>query len=310
MSTESRRPGVLGVHSLDHFAITVPDLEAAREFYGSFGLDVRETGDGLDLYAFGHPHRWVRVTHGERKALQYISFGVFGDDMERFAGHLAGLGIPTTEGRERAARSLWLADPHGVPVEIRVAEKSSPSAKASAIAPVASLRGAPMRDEASVVRPRRLSHAAFFTPDTEVALDFYIRVLGLRLSDRSGPAVFLHGVHGSEHHMVALVESTGPGYHHSAWDVGSIEEVGLGATQMAQAGHVAGWGLGRHVLGSNYFHYVRDPWGSFAEYSFGIDYVPADLDWRSVEASPENSLYLWGPPPPQDFGANPEADSR
>ena len=30
------------------------------------------------------------------------------------------------------------------------------------------------------------------------------------------------------------------------------------------------------VLGSNYFHYVRDPWGSFAEYSCDIDYIPKE----------------------------------
>lgn len=307
MSAHSRRPGVLGVHSLDHIAIAVPDLDVAHEFYGSFGLDVRAAGEGLDLYTFGHRHRWIRLVHGERKSLRYMSFGVFSDDMDRFATHLAGLGIAVTESLE-TTRSLWLTDPSGVPVEIRVAEKTSPNVKAQAVAQARSLRGAPMRDAAPFVRPRRLSHAAFFTPDIDVTLDFYTRVLGLRLSDRSGPAAFLHGIHGSEHHMIAFVQSTAPGYHHSAWDVGSIDDVGVGAAQMARAGHVAGWGLGRHVLGSNYFHYVRDPWGSFAEYSFDIDYVPADLDWPSVEASPENSLYLWGPAPPANFGVNVEAD--
>jgi hypothetical protein len=34
----TRRPGVLGVHSLDHFSMTVPSLEQARHFYQSFGL--------------------------------------------------------------------------------------------------------------------------------------------------------------------------------------------------------------------------------------------------------------------------------
>lgn len=307
MNPEPRRPGVLGVHSLDHFAFTVPNFDAARSFYESFGLDVRSSDGALDLHAFGHPHRWVRVAKGERKALQHISFGAFGDDMDRFANHLTELGIPASE-RAGAARSLWIADPHGVRLEIRAAEKSSPNAKPVIAAPAAAPRGAPMRDAAAFVRPRRMSHALFFTPDLDATLDFYVRVLGLRLSDRSGPAAFLHGVHGSDHHLIAFAHSDGPpGYHHSAWDVGSFEEVGLGSAQMARAGHEAGWGVGRHVLGSNYFFYVRDPWGSFAEYSFDIDYVPADVDWASVEASPENSLSLWGPPPPADFVANPNA---
>ena len=33
-----RRPGALGVHSLDHVNVSVPDMDRARRFYGSFGL--------------------------------------------------------------------------------------------------------------------------------------------------------------------------------------------------------------------------------------------------------------------------------
>ncbi len=104
-----------------------------------------------------------------------------------------------------------------------------------------------------------------FCSDISRAIRFYHAVVGLRLSDRSGDGVaFMHGIHGSDHHMVAFAKSDGPGLHHLSWDVGSIHEVGLGAMQMADRGFSAGWGMGRHVLGSNYFHYVRDPWGSYA----------------------------------------------
>ena len=44
--------------------------------------------------------------------------------------------------------------------------------------------------------------------------------------------------------------------------------------------------MGRHVLGSNYFYYVRDPWGSYAEYSHDIDFVPAGSIWPAAIASP------------------------
>ena len=103
---------------------------------------------------------------------------------------------------------------------------------------------------------------------------FSQEILGLRLSDHSGDLIaFLHGAHGSDHHLVAFAKSHAAGLHHSSWDVGSIDEVGRGSEQMRNAGHGRGWGVGRHVLGSNYFYYVRDPWGSYAEYSHNIDYV-------------------------------------
>src|SRR4026207_2440407 len=62
-----------------------------------------------------------------------------------------------------------------------------------------------------------------------------------------------------------------------------------------------------HVLGSNYFHYVRDPWGSFAEYSADIDYVPATCDWKGGDQPGEDAFYAWGPNVPEDFVRNHEA---
>ena len=139
-------------------------------------------------------------------------------------------------------------------------------------------------------------------------IGFCEEVLGLRLSDRSGDFVaFLHGAHGSDHHLVAFVKSDAPGLHHSSWDVGGLDEVGWGGERMRAAGYGRGWGVGRHVLGSNYFYYVGDPWGSFAEYSFDIDHVPHDLEWQSGDHHPDDSFYLWGPPVPDYFVVNTES---
>ena len=100
------------------------------------------------------------------------------------------------------------------------------------------------------------------------------------------------------------MKSSAPGFHHCSWDVSSINDIGLGATRMHDKGYTKGWGLGRHVLGSNYFHYVRDPWGSFAEYSCDIDYIPKEDRWPSADHKPEDSFYLWGPDVPPEFTVN------
>jgi catechol 2,3-dioxygenase len=50
-------------------------------------------------------------------------------------------------------------------------------------------------------------------------IEFYSNVLGMRLSDRSGDVAFLHGIHGSDHHLIAFVKSQKPGLHHFSWDV-------------------------------------------------------------------------------------------
>ena len=77
--------------------------------------------------------------------------------------------------------------------------------------------------------------------------------------------------------------------------------------QMATQGYVAGWGLGRHVLGSNYFHYVRDPWGSYCEYSCDMDYIPANFPWTAADHEAQDAFYVWGPAPPEDWTFNHEA---
>jgi hypothetical protein len=77
---------------------------------------------------------------------------------------------------------------------------------------------------------------------------------------------------------------------------------------MAEKGFVKGWGLGRHALGSNYFHYVRDPWGGYSEYSADIDYIPSNCNWEARDHAGDDALSSWGPKPPDDFTANVEGE--
>ena len=313
--TTSRRPGVLSVHSVDRFVFTVPQLEEARRFYTAFGLDVRQQEQRLDLYTHGHPHCWASIHEAAGpKQLQYVSYGIFAEDLPAFSARIQSQGLGSephllARGVERG-ESVWLRDPDGVPIELVVAPKVSPSAKTvpRADSPVAPGQGAaPSRSRVQTVRPRYLSHILRFTPDVPRMVVFGHEVLGLRLADRSGDVIaFTYSPHGSDHHLVAFAKSHAPGLHHSSWDVGSINEVGLGAEQMRDAGWGEGWGVGRHVLGSNYFNYVRDPWGSYCEYSCDIDFIPADLDWPSADHAPQDSLYVWGPAVPPDFVTNHE----
>jgi catechol 2,3-dioxygenase len=306
----TRRAGALGVHSVDHFSFAVPDLKVAEHFYKTFGLDVREAGGRLDLYTVGNGHCWGSVTEGPKKALGYLSFGVFEDDLPRFKARFEQLGIPLLDPPPGiASNGIWIRDCNGLLVELKVAAKSSPNEKTvfSSASSAPGARGAALRNEWPPVAPRRLAHILIFVRDVGASIKFYGEAFGLRLSDQAGGGAFMHGIHGSDHHMVAFGQSDAPGMHHCSWDVGSVQDVGAGAMQMADKGFAAGWGLGRHVLGSNYFHYVRDPWGSYSEYSADIDYIPSEIDWEGQSHAPENAFFLWGPAPPKDFLINYES---
>ncbi len=301
----------LGVHSLDRFVLAVPDLKPAQRFYADFGLDVGEDGNTLALKTFGHDQRWGSVVEGKRKRLHHLSFGCYADDFPYLRERAERNGVELLDpppGFE--SNGFWLRDPAGLLVEVKVAPKTSPDRKMSGVwsSSPEGVAGAPVRAKAPAVRPRRLSHVLSFTTDVAKAVEFYSQNLGLRLSDDSNVVAFMHAVHGSDHHILAFAQSNGCGLHHCSWDTQSIDDIGLGAMTMADKGHVKGWGLGRHVLGSNYFHYVQDPWGSFAEYSCDIDYIGATQRWEAGHHAPEDSFYLWGPEPPADFVLNREAE--
>lgn len=302
----------LGVHSLDHFSLEVPDLAEAADFFRAFGLDVRPEGDSAELYTFGQPHRWAVLLPGARKRLHHLSFGVFPEDLPRVRAQLENVGIrPADPPRGIATEGLWLADPDGVRVGLRVAPKSSPSMKPACefMSSPAGEAGAPKRSAAPKVQPTHLSHCLTFTRSVPRSIGFYTRVLGLKLSDRCGDDIaFLHGIHGSDHHLIAFARSEAPGLHHSAWCTRSVNEIGLGAMQMAAKGYTEGWGMGRHVLGSNYFHYVQDPYGSHCEYTCDMDYVPAGYAWVAQDHAPEDAFYVWGPNSPPDWTRNREAE--
>ena len=308
------RTGRLAVHSVDEFVFSVPDLEKARHFYTSFGLDVRDDDGGLALYTHGHPHRWARVLPGASKRLLWLSLGIHAEDVTRFDQHLAEQKvdrIPAPVGAPADGR--WIHGPDGLALQLRVAPKSSPSQPAPReFAPECRNQGrSPGRSQVLAVHPLYLSHILLFSADVDRARRFYEEILGLRLSDKSGSVIaFLHSPHGSDHHLIALAKSDGAGLHHSSWCVPSIDAVGIGSQQMEQAGYGQGWGLGRHVLGSNYFRYVRDPWGSYAEYSYDIDFVEAGKDWPAADHPGEDSLYVWGTSLPEDFIVNYELTAR
>ena len=306
---------ILGVHSIGEFVLAVPNLEKGEHFYKSFGLDVSQEGNHLALRAPGSElHRWGRLIEGKSKFLHHVTFHCFDEDLSRFKTHLEAQRVPLVDSPPGfGSDGLWFRGHDGILMEIRVGPKTSPSELSKIVTPSLEpgIANAPYRRLADKVRINRLSHLLLFTTNVDKAIDFYTTVLGLRLSDRSADVIaFLHGVHGSDHHMIAFGKSDAPGFHHACWIVPSIDHIGLGAMAMADRGYKKCWGTGRHVLGSNYFNYIQDPWGSWSEYACGIDFIPAYFAWNHKDHPLEDGFYLWGPDLPSDFVVNQEANNN
>ena len=303
--TTLRRPDRLGIHSIGEFHMTVPSLDTAARFYDAFGLRCALEDGQLALRAAGSDHVWGRLVEGPRKRFDSLRFLCFDEDFERLKSHIAAQGVHT----ESDGAGICFRDPDGLMLKLNPGPRTMIAAAAHRNPPLPAdgTRCIAGRSEVQGTPPQRLSHIARFTPSVPTQIDFYTRVLGLRLSDRVGDGVaFLHAPHGCDHHLVAFAGGPGAGLHHLSWDVPTVDDVGLGMARLQGAGYAEGWGVGRHVLGSNYFYYARDPWGSWCEYSATMDYIPAELDWEAGDHPPENAVYLWGPPPQPVFGENHE----
>ena len=307
-----RRSNALGVHSLHRFVFTVPDLAPAEAFYRAFGLDVRREGNRLDLYAHGHPHCWGSVyANGEPKRLQYLSFAAYDGRFRRRSRSACAKPAPPTPHP--------LSDGRGV-VDARCRRHADPGHRRAQGVAGGQVAGHAGRAAAARQGRRTCAQHGRSRCSRGACRMCCCSRPTCRGRWRSTSAcwacacptaprdiiAFLHGPHASDHHLVAFAKSGAPGLHHSSWDVGHFNDVGLGAERMKASGYTHGWGVGRHVLGSNYFYYVQDPWGSWAEYSYDIDFVPADLDWPAADHPPEDSFYIWGPSVPEDFIVNHE----
>ena len=135
-STSPRRADALGVHSVHRFVFSVPDLAEAERFYTAFGLDVQRVGERLDLHTFGHAHGWASVfASGATKQLEYVSFGLYAEDLEPMRERIAARGLACEPHPLSDGTGLWLRNPDGTPWQLVVAPKVSPSEKTRAIAP-------------------------------------------------------------------------------------------------------------------------------------------------------------------------------
>ena len=301
----------MAVRSLLHYALEVPDQTVGQRFYQDFGLvDATGREDAVRLRPGGLERSSVLLLPGPKKRLHHLAFAAPGDEYEATRRRL----------RERGAREVdpprgapdggfWVRDPDGHHVNVRQ-ERAAPPPPDPPLALNSPghvgrklRRGAP--EAGAPTAPRRLGHVLLFTPDMERQLDFYTEGLGMKLSDRSGKIVSFVRC-STDHHNLAFLASERPGFHHGSFEVGSVDEIAMGASRMRDRGWHPAWGLGRHVIGSNFFFYIRDPWGSFAEYFFDLDYIPEEAAWEPRDWPGEDALYRWGPDCPVEFGINVE----
>jgi len=293
----------MAIHRLNRVTIGVPDPVATGAFYREFGLD--ETAPGRFATTDGGDQ--LQLVHAPRRRLVELVVGCDSpDDLDRIMGELLAFDVPIECGRE-GGDALHVVEPV-TRTQVRV-EVTSPLVVESRMQAAFNMPGAYERLGARAdgilregpVRPRKLSHVVLGSPDPSTTQRFFVDVLGFKISDEiAGVGAFLRC--STDHHNVLVQGAPVPFLHHTSWQVDDVDEVGRGAAAMLAADparHI--WGLGRHFIGSNFFWYLKDPAGNFAEYSSDIDVIVDDELWQPGIWDGMRSLMAWGPDVPASF---------
>lgn len=303
--------------SLQYVALTVPDIGVGKVFYAAMGLEPRMESGHAVFRCAGRDQDQLRLVPGSKKGIAWVCWGARPDEFAATEASLreAGVALLAPPANVPAA-GIWFRDPDGVLINLRVADAAAQTRPAVEINNPGQQyvrlgrRGAPDRDIDA--RPRKLGHLLKFSTDVNRDVAFYTGLLGMKLSDRIGDkeVAFLRCAGDSDHHTLAIALSESSGLHHLSWEMGNLDQLQLCAERLIAAGYKDCWGVGRHIYGSNYFHYVRDPWMGLCEFYWDIDFIPENAAWQAEVADAagdalNKNLFQWASmPPPEDFLRN------
>lgn len=304
---------VLGALSV---TLEVPDVEAGVKFYTDAGLTAQRNGDVVELRCDGQERASIVLLGGfERKRLHHIALRA--DDLDGIAQRVPFAGGAVVSGPDGFEDGgLWARDPHGTLMHL----VERPADPELAAAPVFEVNG-PGRlvrknrsailsgSDYGPVRPLRLGHILLFSPDVPMSVAFVTKALGMGLADKSQDVIaFCCTRKDSDHHVLAFAKSSGIGLHHVSFQVSDPDEVGRGGSALLAKAGRGDWGFGRHTIGSNFFHYIQDPWGSWFEYYSDMDHIDDYELWQPTNYALEDSLANWAPQAPHDFVHNYEIE--
>jgi catechol 2,3-dioxygenase-like lactoylglutathione lyase family enzyme len=309
---------VLGALSV---TLDVPRIEPGLRFYTDAGMEAAVEGESARLRCPGQDRDSIVLLGGApAKRLHHIALRA--DGLEEIAERTPKAGGEVTSAPAGfESNGLWVSDPHGMLIHLqeRAADPelaAGPNFEINAPGRLVRTRRSAMLPSAACApaRPLRLGHILLFSPDVMRSVAFVTEALGMGLADRSQDVIaFCCARRDSEHHVVAFAKSPAVGFHHASFQVGDPDEVGRGGRALVQKTRErplnGDWGFGRHTIGSNFFHYIQDPWGSWFEYYSDMDHIDDYALWTPTNYAIEDSLANWGPAVPPDFVHNYEAQT-
>ena len=295
--------------------LRAPDLDRQEAFLTDFGM-VRADRTKTALYMRGTdaPHH-IHVTElGEPRYVGIAVHAASLEDLERVSKAAGASAIESID-EPGGGKRVRLTDPDGYQVEVVYGMEM--------LEPIALQRPAVNSGENKLRRKgelfrisqgpshiKRFGHFVIMSKNFEKTLAWYRETLGFRCSDE----VYLgekENVVGSfnrldrgedyvDHHAFFCIRGEKSGLNHLSFEAADIDDVMVGHEHLEARGYRHIWGMGRHLIGSQWFDYWADPWGRVHEHWADTDVLnsqtpPNFVDRKAGLNGP------WGQPIPDIF---------
>jgi catechol-2,3-dioxygenase len=277
------------VQRVGYVAIGVTDLDAAVSFATDLmGMRVTVRPDGHAYLALGEEHHSLLYIDGDACHLDHLGLEAAGPEaLAEIRARVARAGYEVIQDSPLVlgvSDGFAFAGPEGFAYHVYVGMERVANAH-----------------QPTGLRPSRLGHVTLNPRDPELTRQFLMEVLDFRLSDTiKGAGFFLRC--NSEHHGVGLLKGRGT-FHHSAWQVQSVADLGhLGDLLDGHGRHLL-WGPVRHGAGHNIAAYFPEPGGSVVEYYTDMEHIYDEVTFqpRTWDSQDRRWVALWAPGRPEGF---------
>ncbi|PTS84470.1 oxidoreductase [Sphingomonas sp. HMWF008] len=273
------------VNEIRYVGYGVSDLEAERTFYSDV-WKLREVGTHDDMVYFaceGHDeHHVVRLRQAETQRIDVIALAAADRaDVDALHEKVVGAGCKVIFAPQElqalgGGYGFRFFSPDGLPFEV-----------SSDVA-----RGPSRQLERWDGIPQKISHIVLHSPDHKAMVQFFVDVLGFKVSDWLGDFMcFLRC--NTVHHRLAVLPGP-PCLNHVAYDMLTVDDMMRGINRLKQSGTDIRWGPGRHTAGNNTFSYFTTPGGFAVEYTSEVEEVDFEAHEAKIHDPGPKIMDQWG----------------
>lgn len=299
---------LIKVSALAYLVIQRPDIEKAAMFFVDYGLLVdRRENDRIYMRGKTNANHILILEKGNAAVTR---LGLLATKRElKILADLYKVPVKSL-GQPQGGYVVSLRDPNEIELEI-VSDltplqpiEDGAQALAWNFAQEKPRLNLSVRHEIQPQTVHKLGHSLWSVYNIRKTVHWYQDVLGFVVSDfqflKGDPlpiVAFMRCDQGdtpSDHHTLGFGLAPDLGHLHSAFEMNGFEEIAIASEWMNHKHYTHGWGIGRHILGSQIFDYWRDEYGDMFEH-----YADGDLFDASVPAGYHlfhaKAQHQWGP---------------